>query len=194
MLRALVQGSFGCQWRRSNATIKSGTWERYWNISRASVRWFDGEMREVVPSPDNLWKLHEERAGCASVRSPPRKNDQAGDGATARFPSLLPLASKGSFCPGMSLLELELDNPCWGPAQPRLREEYPLFVSPETGEAFRTAPFDEFVIWAFRESARIHEGRVWTEEEARREYSLHSFRIGGCSALRMVGSPKHVRW
>ena len=110
-----MQGSFGCQWRRSDATIKSGTWERYWNISRASVRWFDGEMREVVPSPDNLWKLHEERAGYASVRSPPGKNDQAGDGATARFPSLLPLASKGSFCPGMSLLELELDNPCWDP-------------------------------------------------------------------------------
>ena len=193
VLRALVQGSFGCQWRRSDATIKSGSWARYWNVSRASVRWFDRDLKEVAPSLDNLRRLHAERTGYASVRSPPGKNDQAGDGATARFPSLLPLASKGSFCPGMSLLELEIDNPCWDPAQPRLREELPLFVDPETGEAFRTGPFDEFVIWAFRESARIHEGRIWTEAEARKEYSLHSFRIGGCCALRTVGSPKHVR-
>ena len=193
VLRALVQSCFGCQWRRSDATLKAGQWVRYWRIARANVRWFDAEMREVQPSVENLRKLHRERTGYASVRSPPGKNDPTGDGATARFPSLLPLASLGTFCPGMALLEMEIDDPCYDPLYPRYREEVPLFIDPETGTAFRTKAFDKFVMWVFRESARIHENRIWTERQARKEYSLHSFRIGGCCALRSVGSPRHVR-
>ena len=200
VLRALYQCSFACEWRRSDATLKKGEWRQYWNISRANVRWFDDQMNEMAPTPANLLHLYNTRAGYASVRSPPGKNDQAGDGATARFPSLLPLASPGQFCPGMSLLRLEIEDPCWSETEPLLRATQPLFVDPESrtnqsprGTAFRTNHFDKFIKWIFRTSLMTCHGTVKSEAQISKEYSLHSFRIGGCCALRTIGSPKHIR-
>jgi len=189
VIRALYQSMFGCHWRRSDATIGAGLeWRKFWSISRKNLRWFDLQANEIALTKKNLISLRETRKGYAWVRSPPGKNDPTGEGATARFPSILPLQSKSWFCPGMALLELEIDNPC----AVEDREDTPLFMDPETGSAFLTKDFDTIIVYLIRAALCRFHNQDFSEEEVRKFFSLHSFRIGAENALRSTKAPKHV--
>lgn len=190
VFRATYQSMFSCHWRRSDATLKGSLdWNGFYHLSRANVRWFNLNMEEVEPSWDNLKDLRSSRAGYAQVRSPPGKNDATGEGVTARFPSLLPLTSNTWFCPGLSLLEMEIDDPC----SPSGRRSVPLFKDPETGKALSTAVFDRFILGMIHLALRRFHNKDIDMKGLRRLYSLHSFRIGASNALRSVGAPKHLR-
>ena len=170
--------------------MKKGKWSPHLNLSRASVRWFSYDHQEIVPNRTNLERLMESKNGYARVTSPPGKADQLGNGSSARFPAILPLGAPGVIQPALQLLRIELRYP----VPVGQRKQYPLFTDPETGFlAFRTKDFDEFVIWIIGESIYYFQGERWSEQQIRKMFSLHSFRIGGTCALRTVGAPKHVR-
>ena len=189
-LRALYQCMFACHWRRSDSTMKKDNWSTHLNLSRASVRWFTLDHRELAPTVENLVWLKSTRQGYARVRSPPGKSDQLGDGSSARFPSLLPLDAPGVIQPGLQLLLLELHYVI--PESDRAL--YPLFTDPDRNwMAMRTDDFDKFIMWLLKESLSRFHGQAWSVQQIKDSYSLHSFRIGATCALRSVGAPKAVR-
>ena len=189
VLRAIYQASFSCQWRRSESTVKKGKWRWQKHLSRADIKYFDEGGNEVLATKARLRKLLSTAKGYVQIQSPPCKNDQSGEGVTSRFMSLLPLDGEGIFQPGRAVLNMEIEDPC----ETGSRARTPCFVDPESGEAFKTFQFDQFVIWAVKEASRLFHHKVLSEKEARSMYSLHSFRVGGTNALRTVGAPQHVR-
>ena len=190
VIRAIYQTSFACHWRRSDSTIKDGkTWHPNWHLSRNNVRWFSEEFEEIEPTFTNLQRLRESRRGYAWVRSPPGKNDRTGEGATARFPSLLPLSSPSWFCPGLALLDMEIEHFI----EPQWRSITPLFTDPDTQEAFRTQDFDSILMRIIQAAYRQIRGKEYSIKQIRKFFSLHSFRIGGMNAIRATSAPSHVR-
>lgn len=190
VIRAIYQSSFACHWRRSDSTIKDGkTWHPNWHLARSNVRWFSDQFEEVEPTLNNLKQLRQSRRGYAWVRSPPGKNDRTGEGATSRFPSLLPLSSPSWFCPGMALLEMEIENFI----EPHLRSITPLFLDPDTQEAFRTRDIDDILMKIIQTALRERHNKVYSIKQIRKFFSLHSFRIGGMNAMRGTQAPSHVR-
>ena len=198
MAKAAAQTAFQVMLRRSEYT-SSG--EKFWDttqMTRASLVWYDELQQEIVPSLANLRKLLRTKKGYASLTPGTSKSDPTGREWHAH-PSWLKLSDDPDrvVCAANYLLEYEIEY-----LLPDIsdRKRTPLFADPGVGRnrgsktrgQLMTQTFDNIIIdmICLVEAAR---GGKRARKQIRKDYSLHSFRIGGVNALRAAKVPREMR-
>ena len=164
------------------------------HITRDHVTYYeyDDAWTPVKPTKRNLERLLLSRRGRAKVKIPKLKNDnllkKEWDPVSLEF-------SNTPLCAITRLVEMEIDDPM---PDRRERALAPLFADPERGTPNQREQFAKSAFATIFQGlivavlASVH-GISMTPGEARKLWSMHSFRITGCNLLSRVAPPWVVK-
>lgn len=185
VVEAASKTAFAIAFRRAEISVKVLEELNILRVmSRACIRWFDHDKREIPPETEALKQLYEQRhlGGFAEIEIKTSKADQHGD-RYGHCRGIAPLTGrKNAVDPGDSLLRYEMRVPRSNKFE---RENTFIFSFPD-GAPLETSILDEYImhlVW------RIFQvlGCPRTVAEVKKLYSLHSFRIGALNAYRLGG-------